>query len=519
MRQKEVIIVGAGFGGLALGALLARQGLRVRILEKNAQPGGRARVWNDAGFRFDMGPTWYLMPEVFDDFFTLFGRRREEFFRLVRLDPSYRVFFGGGKAVDVVADRARNLALFEGFQGGGAAALERYLVDAKYKYEVALRDFLYKEYSSVFQFLNRRMILEGLKLGVLGSLDRYTARYFSDRRARQILEYHMVFLGNSPKKAPALYSLMSHADLNVGVFYPLRGSRSDRNGGSAMGGSRAERGASAAEGGIGCIVEALLELCRSLGVEVLTGHEVEKILVRGGAAAGVRVKGGAELAADIVAVDADYPHAETALLDPAHRSYPAAYWKRKVIAPSMFLLYLGVGKKLRSLAHHSLYFAEDWDAHFRAITEKPTWPRDPCFYLCAPTGTDPSTAPAGCEALTVLVPVAAGLPDTPEIRAAYREAVLSHVETTIGETFRDGIRTERIFTLNDFCSDYNAYQGTALGLAHTLGQTAIFRPRHRSRRVSRLWYTGGYTHPGIGVPMTFISSRIVAEEIAKSVSG
>jgi 1-hydroxy-2-isopentenylcarotenoid 3,4-desaturase len=518
MRQKEVIIVGAGFGGLALGALLARQGFRVRILEKNAEPGGRARVWSDAGFRFDMGPTWYLMPEVFDEFFSLFGRRREELFRLVRLDPSYRVFFGKGEAADVVADRARNLALFEGFEPGGAAALERYLADARYKYDAALRDFLYKEYSSVFQFMNRRMVVEGLKLGVLGSLDRHTARYFADRRARQILEYHMVFLGTSPKKAPALYSLMSHADLNLGVFYPMRGSRPGGKGGSPMAGS-AGAGAAAEQGGIGCIVEALLELCRSLGVEVLTGHEVEKILVRGGAAAGVRVKGRGELAGDIVAVDADYPHAETALLDPEHRSYPATYWKRKVIAPSMFLLYLGVGKKLRSLAHHSLYFAEDWDTHFRAITDTPSWPQHPCFYLCAPTRTDPSTAPEGCEALTVLVPVAAGLADTPEIRAAYRETVLSHVEATIGESLRDQVRTERIFTLNDFALDYNAYRGTALGLAHTLGQTAIFRPRHGSRRVSRLWYTGGYTHPGIGVPMTLISSRIVAEQIAKSAAG
>jgi phytoene desaturase len=506
MKEKNVIIIGAGFGGLTLGALLARQGLRVRILERNAEPGGRARVWRDRGFTFDMGPTWYLMPEVFDDFFSLFSRQRDEFFRLVRLDPSYRVFFGGGEVADIVDDRAKNLALFESFQKGGAGTLQRYLADARYKYEVALRDFLYKEYTSIFQFMNRRMILEGLKLGVLGSLDRHTARYFSDRRARQILEYHMVFLGNSPKKAPALYSLMSHADLTVGVFYPVHGSRSDRNGGSAMGGAR---------GGIACVVDSLVELCRSLGVEILTGHDVEKIEVRSDAVSGVRVKGRGDFPADIVAVDADYPHAETQLLDPVHQTYPAAYWKKKAIAPSMFLVYLGLGKRLHGLAHHSLYFARDWDLHFRAITDRPRWPEKPCFYLCAPTRTDPSTAPEGCESVTVLVPVAAGLPDTPEIRAAYREALLSHVEATIGETLRDSIRTERVFTLNDFTSDYNAHQGTALGLAHTLGQTAIFRPRHRSRKVAHLWYTGGYTHPGIGVPMTFIASRIVAEEIAK----
>jgi phytoene dehydrogenase-like protein len=505
MQGKNVIIVGAGFGGLTLGALLARQGFRVRILERNAEPGGRARVWRKGGFSFDMGPTWYLMPEVFDEFFSRFGRQREEFFRLVRLDPSYRVFFGGREVVDIVPERAKNLALFEGFQKGGADTLEAYLADAKYKYEIALRDFLYKDYTSVFQFMNRRMIFEGLKLGVLRSLDRHTLRYFTDRRARQILEYHMVFLGNSPKKAPALYSLMSHADLNLGVFYPMGGSRTER-GGSPM---------DAAQGGLGCIVDSLMELCRSLGVEILTGHDVEKIDVRGGAASGVRVKDRGDFPADIIAVDADYPHAETRLLDPAHQTYPEAYWRRKVIAPSMFLLYLGLGKRLRCVAHHSLHFAEDWDTHFRAITDRPSWPEKPCFYLCAPTQTDPSTAPEGCQSLTILVPVAAGLPDTPEIRAAYRDAVLTHVEATIGETLRDSIRTERIFTLNDFASDYNAYQGTALGLAHTLGQTAIFRPRHRSRKVENLWYTGGYTHPGIGVPMAFIASRIVAEEIAK----
>jgi 1-hydroxy-2-isopentenylcarotenoid 3,4-desaturase len=499
MREKTCIVVGAGFAGLTLAALLARQGMKVTVLEKNTEAGGRARVWSKDGFSFDMGPTWYLMPEVFESFFTQFGRAREEFYSLASLDPSYRVYFGTGQTVDIVADHGSNRATFESLQKGGAAALERYLALAKHKYEVALSDFLYKEYTSVFQFLNRRMMTEGLRLNVFQNLDAYTRRFFSDVRARQLLEYHMVFLGNRPSSAPALYSLMSHADLNLGVSYPM--------------------GKNGARGGIGAVVQALLDLNRSLGVEVLTGRPVERIVVKDGRARCVRVTGGEELGADLVAVSADYPHAEMELLEPAYTSYPAGYWERKVIAPSMFLLYLGLGKRPARLAHHTLHFAQDWNLHFDSITRRPAWPDKPCFYLCAPSRTDPGAAPPGCEALYVLVPVAPGLPDTREIREAYRESVLDHVEAVIGERVRDSIRVERIFTVNDFISSYNAYRGTALGLAHTLMQTAIFRPRHRSRRVSNLWYTGGYTHPGIGVPMAFISSQIVAAEIARAYGG
>ncbi len=495
MGKERVIIVGAGFGGLTLGALLARQGMRVSILEKNEQPGGRARVWRSEGFTFDMGPTWYLMPEVFDDFFALFGRRREELYRLVALDPSYRVYFSPEEVVDIVPERKANLATFERLQPGGAALLTAYLAEARRKYDIALKEFLYRDATSIFQFLNRRTIVDAARLNVFQSLDRHTRRFFSDRRARQLLEYHMVFLGNDPSRAPALYSLMSHADLDLGVFYPL----------PAGGGT----------GGIGAIVDALLDVNRSLGVEILTGREVDRIEVRAGAARGVHLKDGGGMAADIVAVNADYHHAETALLAPAQQSYGTRYWERRTIAPSMFLLYLGLDRRPGGLAHHNLYFAEDWNIHFAAITKRPAWPESPCFYICAPSRTDPRVAPAGGEALMVLVPIAPGLPDTAEIRAAYREKLLDHVEAVIGQRIRGTIRTERIFTLNDFSSAYHAYKGTALGLAHTLRQTALFRPAHKSRTVEDLWYTGGYTHPGIGVPMAFISSRIVAEEIAR----
>jgi 1-hydroxy-2-isopentenylcarotenoid 3,4-desaturase len=495
MGNKSAVIVGAGISGLALGAELARQGMRVRIVEKNSEPGGRARVWRSEGYSFDMGPTWYLMPEVFDDFFARFGRKREDLYSLTPLDPSYRVFFGGGERLDVVPELDRNLATFERLETGGARALTRYLADAKYKYEIALKDFLYREYTTLRQLFNRRMITEGLRLNVFQDLDRYTRRFFHDRRARQLLEYHMVFLGNSPVNAPALYSLMSHADLGIGVSYPVA-----RDGGT---------------GGMGAVVRSLVDLTRELGVELTLGAEVERIDVRGGAARGVLLRGGGDIGADRVIVSADYHHAETALLDPAHATYGRSYWKRRAIAPSMFLLYLGLDRRLAGLAHHTLYFAEDWNRHFAAITDSPAWPEAPCFYLCAPARTDPTVAPPGGESLMVLVPVAPGLPDSPEIRATYRDAVLDHVEDVTGERIRPAIRVERTYTLSDFSADYNAYKGTALGLAHTLLQTAVFRPAHRSRRVADLWYTGAYTHPGIGVPMAIISARVVADSIAR----
>jgi phytoene desaturase len=487
--SQNAVVIGGGFGGLSAAAFLAKDGWSVTVVEKNQELGGRARVWREGGFLFDLGPSWYLMPEVFERFFAHFGKKVSDYYDLRALSPYYRLFFGADGNVDITGDKARTDRTFAGFEADGDKKLARYLEQSRYKYDIAMKSFLYRDYTSLFQFLNARMLTEGVKLNVFSSLDRFVERYFHDRRAKQILEYAMVFLGNSPRNAPALYSIMSHVDLNLGVHYPMAG--------------------------LGAVVEGMASLCRSLGVRIVTGAPVQSISVEGGRATHVDA-GGAEMDADIVVSSCDYAHTETALLGAPWRTYPESYWKKRVLAPSMFLIYLGLSRRLRSLVHHNLYFQTDWDRHFQTIFGKRAWPDDPCFYLSCPSVTDPSVAPAGSENLFVLVPVAPGLDDPDQHRERYAEQVLDHVERVIGEKIRDSIVVRRIFSHRDFSADYNALQGTALGMAHTLNQTAVFRPGHHSRKVRNLYFTGQYTHPGVGVPMTLIASEILRDVVARS---
>lgn len=486
--NRKALVIGAGVGGLASAALLAREGFGVTVLEKNDSIGGRARLWKQAGFQFDMGPSWYLMPEVFERFFELFGRKREQYYRLEQLSPYYRVFFAPQQWVDVTSNRRQVLELFESFEPGGARKLEKYLDRAQYKYDVAMKEFLYKNYASVFDFLSARMLIEGTRLNVFGRLDRSVRRSFRDRRARQLLEYAMVFLGTNPQDAPALYSIMSHVDLNLGVHYPMGG-------------------LTAAAAGIG-------RLAQEQGAEIRLSTEVRRIKVDEARSrvTGVVTSEG-ELEADVVLINADYAYAETALLDARHCSLPPSYWKRRVFAPSMFILYLGLNKCLKNTVHHNLYFMENWNEHFDTIFKVPSWPQKPCFYLSCISKTDVQMAPEGHENLFVLIPVAPGLDDGEKFRERYAEQILEHIETVIGEELRSSIVVKRIFSHRDFSSDYNAYLGTALGLAHTLGQTAIFRPAFRSKKLENLYYAGQYTHPGVGVPMVLIAAQVAAELI------
>ena len=484
---KKVIVVGAGFAGLTSAALLAKEGCSVTVLERCGGPGGRARLWEEGGFAFDMGPSWYLMPEVFDRFFALFGKQREDYYTLKKLSTHYKVFFGGKESVEITEDLERTKTLFEGFEKGGAERLSKYVQNAHYKYDVAMRDFLYREYRNVFQFLNRRIMTEGLRLNVFDTLDSYVRKYFTDHRARKILEYAMVFLGSSPNNAPALYSLMSYLDLKDGIFFP--------------------------EGGMYAIVEGLVKLCGELGVRIEYSSEVRSVDSANGKATGVQVQKGKDTVkaeADAVLMCADYAHGELDLLGEADRSYKAKFWDKAVLAPSMFIAYLGVNGKVDGLAHHNLYFADDWDDHFTRIFKTPSWPRDACFYLSAASKTDRRAAPEGKENLFLLVPVAPGLKDDDETRERFYGEMMGRVERVTGSEIRSRVEVKRLFSHRDFTGDYNAFKGTALGLAHTLSQTAVFRPSMRSKKVQGLYYAGQYTHPGVGVPMTFIAAEVVA---------
>ena len=413
------------------------------------------------------------MPEVFERYFRDVGRRREDYLDLKKLDPFYKTYFSSDESVTVGPDLARTETLFESFEPGGGLKLRRYLGDSKYKYEVAMGQFLYRDYRYLSDFFNLRLLLEGSRLHVFNSLDKVVRRYVRDRRARQILEYAMVFLGTRPRDAPALYSIMSHIDMSLGVSYP--------------------------SGGLAGVAKSMARLACDLGARIHAGRPVTSIGVSRGRATGV-VTGGSHRPADIVVSAADYPHTELDLLPEGAGSLGESYWDSRVLAPSMFIAYLGVSKKLLSLEHHNLYFSENWDEHFDTVFSSPSWPEKPCFYLSCTSKTDDEAAPAGSENLFLLVPVAPGLEDTDEVRERYFERLLDHVEHVTGESFRDAIEVKRLYSHRDFSGDYNAYKGTALGLAHTLGQTAIFRPPRRHRKIRNLYYTGQYTHPGVGSP-------------------
>ncbi|APX96877.1 phytoene desaturase family protein [Natronorubrum daqingense] len=485
LAGESVVIIGAGVGGLSTACHLADAGADVRVIEKNEQLGGRASRLEAEGFRFDMGPSWYLMPDVFERFFAEFDRTPSDYYELTHLDPHYRLFFTDGDRIDVTPDLERTKAVFESYEAGAGEALERYLEKSRANYEVGMEHFVYEDRTRLREYVDRDVARQARGLSLLGSMQDHVEGYFDHPKLQQVMQYTLVFLGGSPTNTPALYNLMSHVDFNLGVWYP--------------------------EGGIGGVIDAFVDLGRELGVTYDTDRPATAIKGREGGFL-VETRRG-PLQSDLVVSNASYPHTEQELLPPERRGYDADYWESRTYAPSAFLLYLGVEGDLPELAHHTLVLPTDWHGHFEQIFDDPQWPDDPAYYLCAPSKTDETVAPDGHSAMFVLVPVAPGLEDTPEIREAYRDTMLEHVAATTGVDVRDRIVFEERFCVEDFADRYNSYEGTALGLAHTLRQTSLFRPPHRAKGVDGLYFVGGDTTPGIGVPMCLISGRLTAEAI------
>jgi phytoene desaturase len=485
---SDVVVIGGGFGGLSTACYLADAGADVTLLEKNKQLGGRASRLEVDGFRFDMGPSWYLMPDVFERFFGHFGREPSDYYGLERLDPHYRIFFKDGDRVDMVPDLEENRETFESYEPGAAERFDEYLEKSKKNYEVGMEHFVYEDRTSISDYLDWNVAKNARGLSLIGSMQDHVEKYFQHPKLQQIMQYTLVFLGGAPNNTPALYNLMSHVDFNMGVYYP--------------------------ENGLGGVVDGVVELGEELGVDFRTDAPAAEIRGREGAFV-TRTEDGREFFSDYVVSDADYRHTEMELLDEKKRQYDADYWDSRTYAPSAFLLYLGVEGDVDPLAHHSLVLPTDWDDHFETIFEDPAWPDDPAYYLCVPSQTDDEVAPEGHSNLFALVPIAAGLEDTPELRQHYRDLVLDDVAEHTGVDLRDRIVVEERFCVDDFADRYNSTQGTALGLAHTLRQTALFRPSHRSSAVDGLYFTGSFTTPGIGVPMCLISGQLTAEAMAE----
>ncbi|MHB9285488.1 phytoene desaturase family protein [Halobacteriales archaeon Cl-PHB] len=484
----SVTVVGGGVGGLSAAAYLADGGADVRLLEKNEQLGGRASRLHLEGFRFDMGPSWYLMPDVFERFFGHFGHEPADFYDLDHLDPHYRIFFTDGDEAEVTGDRAELRDLFESYEDGAGEAFEDYLDTSQRHYETSMEHFVYEDRSRLRDWVDLDVLRAApVGLSLIGSMDRHVSKYVDHPKLQQILQYTLVFLGGAPKNTPALYNIMSHVDVNLGVHYP--------------------------DGGMGAVVDGLVDLGGDLGVTYETDSEV-KAVTKGRDGFIVETTGG-EYRPDAVVANADYAHFEQDLLPEHERQYDADYWDERTYAPSAYLLYLGVEGDVDPLAHHTLILPPDWDGHFETIFDDPSWPDDPAFYVCAPSRTDDSVAPSGHSALFVLVPIAPGLEDSPASRDACRDHVLEAIADHAGVDLRDRIVVEEEFCVSDFVDRYNATEGTALGLAHTLRQTSLLRPSNRSSAVDGLYFTGSYTTPGIGVPMCLISGEHAADALCE----
>ena len=484
----DVIVIGSGFGGLSIAALLSKEH-NVTLIEKNEQCGGRASMFKAKGFSFDMGPSWYLMPEVFENFYNEFNLDVNKELKLIKLDPSYRMFFKND-VVDLSSDINKNFELFEKIEKGSSVKLKKYLKQAEYQYNIAMKEFIYKEYNNFGDILNWRLAVEGSKLNVFQNLDQHVSKYFKNDKIKKILEYTMVFLGGAPKNTPALYSIMSHVDLNLGVFYPV--------------------------GGMNALAKSMEKICKKNKVKFVYNDEVKEILVKDKKAVGVKTLKDF-YKADLIVSNADYQHTEMNLIKEKNRTYNKKYWDKRVIAPSGFILYLGLKKKIKNLDHHNLFLEQDWMDHFNKIFDNPKWPDKFSYYVCCPSKTDKNVAPKGKENIFVLLPVASGIKDTPEIREKYKNLILDDMEKRLGENIRDNIEYIKIFAHRDFKNRYNAFKGTALGLSHTLMQTALFRPKNKSKKINNLYYTGHYNHPGIGVPMVIISSQILNQKIKNEI--
>lgn len=482
---KKIHIIGSGISSLSAASFLAKAGHTVTIFEKNDQIGGRARQFNAEGFTFDMGPSWYWMPDVFEKFYQQFGYTTSDFYELKRLDPSYRVYWPDQTHSDVPADMPTLEAWFESLEPGSALKLRAFLKDAAYKYKVGMEDLVYKPSLKLSEFVDSRVLGGLFKMHLFSSFSSFIRKYFKHPKILSLLEFPVLFLGAMPNETPALYSLMNYADIQLGTWYPMNGMHE--------------------------FIKAFARIAQEQGVHVHKAANVERIVVENERATGIIVNGQFE-AADLVISGADYAHTDLKLLSD-NSNYSAAYWDKRTMAPSSLLFYVGINKRVTNLEHHNLFFDESLQEHGKTIYKNPSWPEKPLFYLSVPSLTDPTVAPEGSENLFFLIPLAPDLQDDEKTREQYFDLLLERLKNLTGNDIKDHIVYKRSFCVNDFKKDYNAFKGNAYGLANTLKQTAILKPRMKHKKVKNLYFTGQLTVPGPGVPPSIISGEVVAKHI------
>jgi phytoene desaturase len=487
--NKKITVIGGGFAGLASACSLAARGFQVDLLEKNSTTGGRGRSFSADGFTFDMGPSWYWMPGVFEDFFGRFGKKVSDYYELIRLDPSYRVYFKDGQHLDIPASYEALRNEFEKMEAGAAARLDAFMAEAKVKYDVSMKDFVWKPSLSITEFMHPALLKESFRLDLFSSFSQHARKFFRHPKILQLLEFPVLFLGAKPSGTPAIYSMMNYADIMLGTWYP--------------------------KGGMLKIAESMTKLAQELGVRIHTDEAVSKINVNGGLSNGV-TSNGKIIPSDAIVAAADYQHVEQKLLEAPYRNYQEKYWEKRTMSPSSLIFYIGVKKKMPGLLHHNLFFDEDFGEHANDIYDRKNWPEKPLFYLCCTSRSDETVAPTGMENIFILIPVATGLTSTEEQRKKYLDICLDRVKKHAGEEIKkEDIVFYRSYAHEEFTEDYNAYQGNAYGLANTLKQTAILKPRMRSKKVKNLFYAGQLTVPGPGVPPSIISGQIAASEVSQ----
>jgi phytoene desaturase len=487
--MSNISIIGSGFSGLSAAAYLSAAGHNVHVFEKNAEPGGRARQFKtDSGYVFDMGPSWYWMPDVFEKFFNDFGFSVSDLYELKLLNPSFDVVYGEKDTVSIPENFTGLCNLFESIEKGSAAQLVKFMEEAEYKYNTGMKDLVYKPGISIMEFADFNLMKGVFRLQVFSSFSKHVKKFFSHPKLIALMEFPVLFLGAMPQDTPALYSLMNYAGLKLGTWYPV--------------------------GGFGKVIDGMISVAQKNGAAFHLSSTVEKIEIEKNKVKNIFVNG-KKIACDAVIAAADYHHVESKLLQPEFRNYEEKYWQKKTFAPSCLIFYLGIKKRITSLNHHTLFFDEDLTVHSKEIYKDPKWPAKPLFYVCCPSKTDEGVAPQGHENLFLLMPIAPGLYDTEEIREKYFGIMMNRLQTQTGEDLLSYVDFKRSYCVKDFVSDYNSYKGNAYGLANTLMQTAIMKPKIKNKKIKNLFYAGQLTVPGPGVPPSIISGKIASEQLIK----